>query len=816
MAKLLIVDDDDAVCALLKTQLESDEHECVTAADARLAREQLAAGSFDLMLVDIRMPGESGLELARHTHQVYPDMAVVVVSVIGDPQEAQAALEIGVFGYIIKPFEKNQILISVKNALRRRDLEKRCSTQTAALEQAVQERSRELRELVQRLSIAKSEGEETTRRLADQVQLLQALLDAIPNPIYHKDANGIILGCNAAFAEHTNHPRQEITGRALPELAPSLAAALHDTDLQLLRAGGEHICEVPLTYPDGTTQEVLISRAAYRDAQGAVAGLVAILVDITQRRSMELKLAQSERYQRAIWNSVPSGIALVEAKTHKIVDVNPQAAKMVGLPVDRIVGRVCHGFLCPSSAGHCPITDLRKIIDGRECTLLTADGRSTPVMKAVTTIDVDGRELLIESFLDLSDRTTAERALRTSEEKTRQIMENIGIGVALISPDMRILELNRQMRQWFPTVDAATQPQCYAAYNDPPRSAPCEYCPTIKTLADGEVHEALTQTPSGETVRNFRVVASPIHDGDGHLVAAIEMVEDVTERQLLEKELRQAQKLESIGQLAAGIAHEINTPTQYVGDNTRFLQEAFGDLLGAVKALEELLAVVRQDPGREDLIRSIDAQLAKADPGYLADEVPKAIEQTLEGVDRIMRIVRSMKEFSHPGSVERIPTDINKALDTTVTVARNEWKYVADVETDFDPSLPAVCCFPGELNQVFLNILVNAAHAVGDVVNRASSEKGKIRISTRQQGDWVEVRFSDSGSGIPQSIQHCIFDPFFTTKQVGKGTGQGLAIAHRVIVEKHGGTLRFETKEGAGTTFIIGLPIEISQSAKVA
>ncbi|MBI3300896.1 MAG: HAMP domain-containing histidine kinase [Deltaproteobacteria bacterium] len=171
------------------------------------------------------------------------------------------------------------------------------------------------------------------------------------------------------------------------------------------------------------------------------------------------------------------------------------------------------------------------------------------------------------------------------------------------------------------------------------------------------------------------------------------------------------------------------------------------------------------------------------------------------------KIVRAMKEFSHPGSEEKVETDLNRAIETTITVARNEWKYVAELATDLDSSLPPVPCLPGEFNQVILNLIINAAHAIAVVVSEGSTSKGTITVSTRHDGDWAEIRVSDTGTGIPEAIRAKIFAPFFTTKEVGKGTGQGLAIAHSVIVDKHKGTIGFETEVGRGTTFIIRLPL---------
>jgi signal transduction histidine kinase len=278
-------------------------------------------------------------------------------------------------------------------------------------------------------------------------------------------------------------------------------------------------------------------------------------------------------------------------------------------------------------------------------------------------------------------------------------------------------------------------------------------------------------------------------------------------RKLMEIQLRGAQKLESIGQLAAGIAHEINTPTQYIGDNVRFLEASFGDLKETHQQYEKLLLAAKNEAVSAELVAETEACVRKADPGFLMAEIPRAIQQTLEGVDRVAKIVRAMKDFSHPGTEEKTPVNLNHALETTLTVARNEWKYVARIETDFDPDLPLVPCLPGEFNQVILNLVVNAAHAIGDVSGGDGRGKGLITASTRLCGDWVEVRIRDTGSGIPEKIRHKIFDPFFTTKPVGKGTGQGLAMAHTAIVDRHQGTLTFETEVGVGTVFIIRLPL---------
>ena len=203
----------------------------------------------------------------------------------------------------------------------------------------------------------------------------------------------------------------------------------------------------------------------------------------------------------------------------------------------------------------------------------------------------------------------------------------------------------------------------------------------------------------------------------------------------------------------------------------------------------------------------------EADLPYLCREIPVAIRQSLEGVGRVVEIVRAMKEFSHPDTAEKVPTDLRKIIESTFTLARNEWKYVAEVEMDFDPSLPPVPVLDGDLKQVILNLLVNAAHAIEDALAGETDRKGKITASARRDGDWAEIRIGDSGCGIPPEIRPRIFDLFFTTKDVGKGTGQGLAICRAVVVEKHGGTITFESEVGKGTTFIVRIPIPASSAS---
>ena len=282
---------------------------------------------------------------------------------------------------------------------------------------------------------------------------------------------------------------------------------------------------------------------------------------------------------------------------------------------------------------------------------------------------------------------------------------------------------------------------------------------------------------------------------------------DISERKNHEEQLNQTRRLESIGQLAAGIAHEINTPVQYIGDNIQFLKDAYNDITDLLKKVLSFVEISKAGSIDESIANEVDRLIIDTDADYLLDEVPKAIEQSIEGLKRVSGIVSAIKQFCHPGIEEKRLADINKSIENVIIVTRNEWKYIADVISDLDKTLPPVPCILGEINQVVLNLIINAVHAIESAGFHERKQKGIIKISTSHDDSFVEIRVSDTGTGIPEDIRNKIFDPFFTTKEVGKGSGQGLAISHSLIVNNHGGTLEFETEEGKGTEMIVRLPL---------
>jgi len=403
------------------------------------------------------------------------------------------------------------------------------------------------------------------------------------------------------------------------------------------------------------------------------------------------------------------------------------------------------------------------------------------------------------------DRTPESRSPRESEKLYRSLFENMLNGFAYCR---MLFEDGKPLDFIYLAVNAAFESQ--TGLKNVVGKKVTEVIPGVRE-SDAPVFEIFGRVATTGRPERFEMflqalqmwfsisVYSPEPE---YFVAVFDVI---TERKQLEAELGQARKLEAVGQLAAGIAHEINTPTQYVGDGVHFLKEAFEGYRRLASQYRRALEVLHAVGGQEALVAEIRQTEQDIDLAYLEENVPGSFASCEDGISRISTIVRAMKEFAHPDQKEKVPANLNQALQTTLAIARNEYKYVADVITEFG-DLPAVLCHVGDLNQVFLNLVVNAAHAIGDVVGQ-SGGKGTIRIRTSKEETFARIDIADTGAGIPEKIRQHVFEPFFTTKEVGKGTGQGLAIARSIVVTKHGGALTFESEVGKGTTFTIRLPI---------
>jgi PAS domain S-box-containing protein len=491
----------------------------------------------------------------------------------------------------------------------------------------------------------------------------------------------------------------------------------------------------------------------------------------------------------AVLGALAEGVLVVD-EAHRIVAMNAEAERLLGVSADDSIGRTVDDVACAwalRDGGPFAVSKLRhhlhRAIPYRNDDAFVAprDGGVLHVSLVATPTDLgDGRPGAVVALRDISGFKAVANGLRESEERFRTTFRLAPIGMVRVDVSGCVTESNDAFGDIVGRAEAELIGVELAALVHPD-----EQDDTRHAVEDLLHHDG----PPWQAERRWSNADGALVTGNTSLARvrgrtrqadfAIGVVEDLTERRRLEVELRRAQKLESVGRLAAGIAHEINTPIQFIGDNVRFLADAFGAL--------QPLATGHGDGGDSEL-------------EFLLQEAPQALDETLAGVQRVATIVRAMKAFGHPDRGVWTVADLNHAVETTLVVARSETKDVADVVTDLGP-LPLVPCQLGDVNQVLLNLVINAAHAVTD-----GGGRGRIDVVTRQEGEQVVVAVRDSGTGIPEEVRDRIFDLFFTTKKVGRGTGQGLALA-KAVVDQHGGTLTFESEVGRGTTFYLRLPV---------
>jgi PAS domain S-box-containing protein len=593
-----------------------------------------------------------------------------------------------------------------------------------------------------------------------------------------------------------------------------VSAVLHAVLERQLRKVGAEI-DAPTSAEQWRALLARISQAYVQADQERYTLERSIAISSQEMQELNARLATERDRLYVTIASMADGLCVLDGRG--LIEIaNPAAERLLGAEPGKLSGKDFGDLV----SGAWPAEDERAsflnqlrgaIRTGGSCRyhdarFMTLKREWLPVSFALTPIGgnrtEEGRVII---FSDIRARKAAEDALRQSESRFRAIFESAAVGIVGLQLDGRIADCNRTFSEMLGCDRAALLGQSVFTYIHPDEvPAACERFEKLKLQGSaGTQVERRYVHRDGSTVWTMHAM-SFVRDPEGAPVFAIGVVENVTDRKRLEGSLRQAQKLEAVGQLAAGIAHEINTPVQFVSDSVHFIREAVADLLGVLGRYRVLRdAAARSFP---ELCTHVSEAEEEADVEYLAEQLPKALDRALDGLSRVATIVRGMKSFAHPDEKEKAAADLNHALHATLAISRNEYKYVADVETEFG-DLPPVICHVGELNQVFLNIIVNAAHAIGDVV-RGTESKGRIRVKTWRDGDSALVAISDTGSGIPEEVRHRIFDPFFTTKEVGRGTGQGLSIARAVVVEKHQGELTFQTEIGHGTTFVIKLPIE--------
>lgn len=419
-----------------------------------------------------------------------------------------------------------------------------------------------------------------------------------------------------------------------------------------------------------------------------------------------------------------------------------------------------------------------------------------------------GKEMILVSR-EITERKQAEDALEREREQLAVTLRSITDGVISTDLDNRVVLMNRvaEALTGWPLAEAQGKllPEIFCIPEG------CQTDCTKKNSESGglcttHLQGIVLESRKGDKLSIEGSCAPILHFDDtvmGHLV----VFRDQTEKQRLQSQIALSSKLQSIGQLAAGIAHEINTPMQFISDNTQFVRKAFQDYIPYYELRKELEEKCRESGCFPELLKVLDAKWKEIDGEYVMTELPVAINETISGIDRVVKLVKAMKTFSHPTQGKMQLCDLNQSIEATSNVSRNEWKYVADLKLDLDPALPPVPCLIDELNQVVLNMITNSVDAIKDVIASNGEQRGLIEISTRSAGDTAQIIIKDSGKGMPEEVMRKIFDPFFTTKEPGKGTGQGLAISHDIIANKHRGRIEVESQPGQGTQFTITLPL---------
>ncbi|PKO00908.1 MAG: hypothetical protein CVU42_01990 [Chloroflexi bacterium HGW-Chloroflexi-4] len=540
------------------------------------------------------------------------------------------------------------------------------------------------------------------------------------------------------------------------------------------------------------------------------------VVDITKRKKAENALAYSEEKFRSVIQQSVDGIILFDLNG-KIIEWNHADERITGYSISEV--QPLHIWeLISLLTQDARELEYLKIKDKLKVDLFNRESPLQNKIIEITITSKSGDRLIIAatlSTIEIGHNIVGCLMIRdiSNLKKSQADIQKLASAVREISEGL-IIANHRGETEY---VNLAVEQITGYSSEELLGKNLLKYLPTSFTAEQIHVHERGLQAGN---IERGKVICSrrdgsqytmqyniaPISDEQGNR-NFVSVISDVSQNELLDQQNRQAQKLEAIGSLAAGVAHEINTPTQYVGNNLLFIKKEFDSVLDILNKSTQLITQVQAGEPINRLIEEFHHEEKEADLDYLAQEIPKAIDESLEGIARVTKIVQAIKEFSHPSMDEKTPVDLNRAIDTTITVSRNEWKYVADLIPHYDENLPSVLCSPGEINQVILNLITNAAHAIKDQIKKGVYTKGLIEIFTFAKEKSVEIHVKDNGSGIPEEYREKVFNPFFTTKPVGMGTGQGLSISYKVIVNKHGGMLVFDSEIDRGTTFMITLPL---------
>ena len=786
---ILIVEDDDISRLLLGRILKGGEYIFKEASSAAEARKLLEERQFELILSDIGLPGESGLDFIRFALSRYPHTAAIMVTGQSDLKTAKESIDIGAYDYIIKPFEPNRVLFSVVNALKRREIDQHKHTKEELIES----------ELKYRLFI-----------------------NNIPGFVYKGYKDWSVDFTDNKVGELTGYDKEEFDARRLKWSDLMLKEDIETSKkciLQSLDTDGAYIREYRIKTKTGKIIWTQDRGQIVRSENGEIDYFSGVFFDITKQKQAEENLQQNERYYRSILKHMHESIVVID-KDYQITDVNNTFLTNVGCSREKVIGHRCHEIShgynepCHLHGEDCKLMEVFETGEPRQCLHehLGVNGASLWVDISLSPLRDDQNKVMhvIESARDVTRQKQAEEALLLSEEKHRLLVANASDAIVILQ-DESIKFANPKAEEISGySAEELTQISLVNLIHPEDRDMVLDrYQRKSKEEKLTDTYTFRIQNKTGQEV--WVQLKTTFIPWEGK-PAALTFLRDISEiKQVEEREkqiksqLLQSEKMASIGQLAAGVAHEINNPTGFVSSNLRTLADYIKDISGLSKEYRKLLAELKQNSAPDGDLPDVSEQVKRitdleeeVDIDFLLNDISELIEESRGGTERIKKIVQDLKDFAHPGEDKPKFADINKNLDSTVNVVWNEIKYKAEVTKDYG-DLPAIQCYPQLLNQVFVNILVNAAQSI--------KERGKIGIKTRADNGYVEIKISDTGSGIPKENLAKIFDPFFTTKEVGKGTGLGMNVAYNII-KKHNGLIDVESEVGKGTTFTIKIPVQ--------
>jgi len=556
-----------------------------------------------------------------------------------------------------------------------------------------------------------------------------------------------------------------------------------------------------------------------------------VQTELNERKQADKALQESEARYRTLIENLGEGIGFVNPD-EQFTLVNPAAEKIFGVAPGGLLGHSLYEFTSPGAFD--TIRDQTKLRQSGEKSvyeieITLADGEKRDLL--ITAVPQFGHQMQFDGtfgvFRDITERKKTEQALYivqnllvSEKELLSTTLMSIADGVIVTDRDGLVILFNRAAESITGyTFSEAIHRPVVDVLNLRVSSSLDKISDVVNYLVELErvqkkysIYRApVLITKNGEKLLlSGSITSLTSADTEKETAGYVIVFQNITEKQRSDAQNALSQKMQAIGELAAGIAHEINTPIQYVGDNIKFLRKAYAKYTETLTAYQDMVKERLDQTISQDIFNQLEALAIQKKIPYYTEEIPRAIQESLDGTERVRKIVLAMREFSHPSEKEKKLSDLNHGIETTIVISRNEWKYCADLESDLDQQLPLVYCQIDEINQVVLNMIVNAAQSIQEKMlqDQTPDQKGKITVRTVALQNCVRIHITDTGNGIQPEIRGRIFDPFFTTKGVGKGTGQGLSMAHNIIVNNHQGSISVDSEPGQGTTFTIELPLE--------